>query len=90
MKILICFERIIYIRIICMGRGSCFSRNVSLTIQIWMGTPSIEWRCVSVFHAHRSATWCPNPLSQHFRKCDRRGITCILETVFYYEALIRK
>jgi len=32
-----CFERVVPILIICMDRGSCLSRNVSLIIQIWRG-----------------------------------------------------
>ena len=32
-----CFERIVYILIISINRGSCLSRNVGLIIQIWCG-----------------------------------------------------
>ena len=44
-----CFERVVYIVIICMDRGSCLSRNVSLILQIWRGLLQFNGGMCQVF-----------------------------------------
>ena len=75
-----CFERVISILKICMGRGSCLSWNVRLIIQIYSGTGK------SLAEPGRNQFWKHARDVHDFNNIETRAIT----TIFSFKARRRR